>query len=86
MAKAVSGEAGVPFFSISGAEFVEMFVGVGASRVRDLFNQAKKQSGAINYVQQYLFSGYEIFSKMSRNFLRMNRKNDTIFFGPPKKG
>ena len=43
MAKAISGEAGVPFFSISGSEFVEMFVGVGASRVRDLFEQAKKQ-------------------------------------------
>jgi len=46
MAKAVSGEAGVPFFSISGSEFVEMFVGVGASRVRDLFDQAKRNSPA----------------------------------------
>jgi cell division protease FtsH len=44
LAKAVSGEAGVPFFSISGSEFVEMFVGVGASRVRDLFEQAKRHS------------------------------------------
>ncbi|HEY65488.1 MAG TPA: AAA family ATPase, partial [Caldilineae bacterium] len=44
MAKAVAGEAGVPFFSISGSEFVEMFVGVGASRVRDLFDQAKRNS------------------------------------------
>lgn len=42
LAKAVAGEAGVPFFSISGSDFVEMFVGVGASRVRDLFDQAKK--------------------------------------------
>jgi len=41
LARAVAGEAGVPFFSISGSEFVEMFVGVGASRVRDLFEQAK---------------------------------------------
>ena len=41
LAKAVAGEAGVPFFSISGSDFVEMFVGVGASRVRDLFDQAK---------------------------------------------
>lgn len=41
MAKAVAGEASVPFFSISGSDFVEMFVGVGASRVRDLFEQAK---------------------------------------------
>ena len=46
MAKAVSGEAGVPFFSISGSEFVEMFVGVGASRVRDLFEQARKMRPA----------------------------------------
>src|SRR5256712_3364792 len=44
LAKAVAGEAGVPFFSISGSEFVEMFVGVGASRVRDLFEQAKKSA------------------------------------------
>src|SRR5205807_5856851 len=46
LSKAVAGEAGVPFFSISGSEFVEMFVGVGASRVRDLFDQAKKNSPA----------------------------------------
>lgn len=52
LAKAVSGEAGVPFFSISGSEFVEMFVGVGASRVRDLFDQAKKQSPCIVFVDE----------------------------------
>ncbi len=52
MAKAVSGEAGVPFFSISGSEFVEMFVGVGASRVRDLFAQAKKSSPCIVFVDE----------------------------------
>lgn len=52
IAKAVSGEAGVPFFSISGSEFVEMFVGVGASRVRDLFEQAKKQSPCIIFVDE----------------------------------
>ena len=52
MAKAVSGEAGVPFFSISGSEFVEMFVGVGASRVRDLFEQAKKSSPCIIFVDE----------------------------------
>jgi len=52
MAKAVSGEAGVPFFSISGSEFVEMFVGVGASRVRDLFEQAKRHSPAIVFVDE----------------------------------
>lgn len=43
LSRAVAGEAGVPFFSISGSDFVEMFVGVGASRVRDLFEQAKKK-------------------------------------------
>ncbi len=52
LAKAVAGEAGVPFFSISGSEFVEMFVGVGASRVRDLFDQAKKHSPCIVFVDE----------------------------------
>jgi cell division protease FtsH len=46
LARAVAGEAGVPFFSISGSEFVEMFVGVGASRVRDLFQMAKRAAPA----------------------------------------
>jgi cell division protease FtsH len=52
LAKAVAGEAGVPFFSISGSEFVEMFVGVGASRVRDLFDQAKRHSPCIIFVDE----------------------------------
>lgn len=52
LAKAVSGEAGVPFFSISGSEFVEMFVGVGASRVRDLFENAKKNAPAIIFIDE----------------------------------
>ena len=52
LAKAVSGEAGVPFFSISGSEFVEMFVGVGASRVRDLFDQAKRHSPCIIFIDE----------------------------------
>jgi cell division protease FtsH len=52
IAKAVSGEAGVPFFTISGSEFVEMFVGVGASRVRDLFDEAKKHSPCIVFVDE----------------------------------
>jgi cell division protease FtsH len=52
LAKAVSGEAGVPFFSISGSEFVEMFVGVGASRVRDLFDQAKRHSPCIVFLDE----------------------------------
>ena len=52
LAKAVAGEAGVPFFSISGSEFVEMFVGVGASRVRDLFDQAKRNSPCIVFIDE----------------------------------
>ena len=52
LARAVSGEAGVPFFSISGSDFVEMFVGVGASRVRDLFDQAKKNSPCIVFIDE----------------------------------
>ena len=52
LAKAVAGEAGVPFFSISGSEFVELFVGVGASRVRDLFDQAKRNSPCIVFVDE----------------------------------
>ncbi|TBR24398.1 ATP-dependent metallopeptidase FtsH/Yme1/Tma family protein [bacterium] len=52
LAKAVAGEAGVPFFSASGSEFVEMFVGVGASRVRDLFEQAKKAAPAVIFVDE----------------------------------
>lgn len=52
LAKAIAGEAGVPFFSISGADFVEMFVGVGASRVRDLFEQAKKSAPCIVFIDE----------------------------------
>ncbi|MCB0164390.1 MAG: ATP-dependent zinc metalloprotease FtsH [Anaerolineae bacterium] len=52
MAKAIAGEAGVPFFSISGSEFVEMFVGVGASRVRDLFKRAREQAPAVIFVDE----------------------------------
>ena len=52
LARAVAGEAGVPFFSISGSDFVEMFVGVGASRVRDLFEQAKKNSPSIVFIDE----------------------------------
>jgi len=52
LARAVAGEAGVPFFSISGSEFIELFVGVGSSRVRDLFEQAKKQSPCIIFIDE----------------------------------
>lgn len=52
LARAVAGEAGVPFFSISGSDFVEMFVGVGASRVRDLFKDAKEASPAIIFIDE----------------------------------
>jgi cell division protease FtsH len=52
LAKAIANEAGVPFFSISGSEFIELFVGVGASRVRDLFTQAKKPGGAIIFIDE----------------------------------
>ena len=52
LARAVAGEAGVPFFSISGSDFVEMFVGVGASRVRDLFTQAKQNAPAIIFIDE----------------------------------
>ncbi len=52
LARAVAGEAGVPFFSISGSDFVEMFVGVGASRVRDLFDEAKKEAPAIIFIDE----------------------------------
>ena len=52
LAKAIAGEAKVPFFSISGSDFVEMFVGVGASRVRDLFKQAKEKSPAIIFIDE----------------------------------
>ena len=52
LAKATAGEAGVPFFSISGSEFVEMFVGVGASRVRDLFEQAKAKAPCIIFIDE----------------------------------
>ena len=52
MARAVAGEAGVPFFSISGSDFVEMFVGVGASRVRDLFRTAKEKAPCIIFIDE----------------------------------
>ena len=52
LARAIAGEAGVPFFTISGSDFVEMFVGVGASRVRDMFDQAKKNAPCIIFIDE----------------------------------
>ena len=52
LAKAIAGEAGVPFFSISGSDFVEMFVGVGASRVRDMFDQGKKHAPCLIFIDE----------------------------------
>ena len=52
LARAVAGEAGVPFFSISGSQFIEMFVGVGAARVRDLFEQARQKAPAIIFIDE----------------------------------
>ena len=52
LAKAVAGESGVPFFSLSGSEFVEMFVGLGAARVRDLFEQAKQKAPCIIFIDE----------------------------------
>ena len=62
LAKAVAGESGVPFFSVSASEFVEMFVGVGASRVRDLFNKAKAAAPAIVYVDEIDAVGRQRFA------------------------
>ena len=63
LAKAVAGEAGVPFFSLAGSDFVEMFVGVGASRVRDLFNEAKRQAPCIIFIDEIDASGKSRDSK-----------------------
>jgi cell division protease FtsH len=65
LAKAVAGEAGVPFFSLSGSDFVEMFVGVGASRVRDLFRQAKEKSPCIVFIDEIDAVGRARSNKMS---------------------
>ena len=68
MAKACAGEAGVPFFYISGSDFVEMFVGVGASRVRDLFKNAKSKSPSIIFIDEIDAVGRKRESKMSSIF------------------
>ena len=67
LAKACAGEAGVPFFSVSGSDFVEVFVGVGASRVRQLFQQAKEQSPAIIFIDELDAVGKKRQKKMGSN-------------------
>ncbi len=67
LARACAGEAGVPFFSVSGSDFVEVFVGVGASRVRQLFQQAKEQSPAIIFIDELDAVGKKRQNKMGSN-------------------
>lgn len=63
LAKAVAGEAGVPFFSISGSEFVEMFVGRGAAKVRDLFKQAREKAPCIVFIDEIDTIGKNVMAK-----------------------
>lgn len=67
LAKACAGEAGVPFFSVSGSDFVEVFVGVGASRVRQLFHQAKEQAPSIIFIDELDAVGKKRQNKMGSN-------------------
>ena len=78
MAKAVAGEAGVPFFSISGSDFVEMFVGVGASRVRDLFEQAKKHQPCIVFIDEIDAIGKKRDGQMGGNDEREQTLNQLL--------
>lgn len=78
LAKAVAGEAGVPFFFISGSDFVEMFVGVGASRVRDLFQQASKQAPAIIFIDEIDAIGKSRDNKFSSNDEREQTLNQLL--------
>ena len=67
LAKAVAGEANVPFFSMSGSEFVEMFVGMGASKVRDLFRQAKEKAPCIVFIDEIDAIGKKRYGNMCGN-------------------
>jgi cell division protease FtsH len=78
LAKAVAGEAGVPFFSLSGSEFVEMFVGVGASRVRDLFDQAKKHAPCIVFIDEIDAIGKSRDNQMGGNEEREQTLNQLL--------
>ena len=75
MAKACAGEAGVPFFYVSGSDFVEMFVGVGASRVRDLFRQAKIKSPSIVFIDEIDAVGRKREARLGGNDERDNTLN-----------
>lgn len=74
LAKAIAGEAGVPFFSLSGSEFIEMFVGVGASRVRDLFNKAKANSPCLVFIDEIDAVGRQ---RGTNRFWRRKRRERT---------
>ena len=78
LAKAVAGEAGVPFFSISGSEFVEMFVGMGASKVRDLFKQAKEKSPCIVFIDEIDAIGKKRDGQLSTNDEREQTLNQLL--------
>ena len=78
LAKAVAGEAGVPFLSISGSDFVQMYVGVGASRVRDLFKQAKTHSPAIIFIDEIDAVTKKRDQKMSSNDERDSTLNQIL--------
>lgn len=75
LAKATAGEAGVPFFSISGSDFVEMFVGVGASRVRQLFKQAREKAPSIIFIDEIDAVGKKRFGRFGGNDERDNTLN-----------
>ena len=74
LARAVAGEAGVPFFHISGSDFVEMFVGVGASRVRDLFEQAKAHKPCIIFIDEIDAVGRQRFAGFGGGMMSANRR------------
>ena len=78
LAKACAGEAGVPFFSVSGSDFVEVFVGVGASRVRDLFHQAKESSPSIIFIDELDAVGKKRQNKMGSNDERESTLNQLL--------
>ena len=79
LAKAVAGEAHVPFFSLSGSDFVEMFVGVGASRVRDLFQEAKKHSPCIIFIDAVSYTHLDVYKRQAVTREAITRKEERTF-------